>query len=267
MTNSLIANILDSIPTDIIGGSKLKEKLTTIMDCSGCKWTKLQNGMKMYVDVESPSERYLWLGCYPKKIHDFLYNNLRKGCVFVDCGANIGLWSLIALSFYKDKGGTVYSFEPNPKLVDRLEKQRDANKIQDIWKIFPNAVSDKAAALDLIITEVHEKNYIEAKKKYFPVNKVNIESVKLDDISFDRAISGIKIDVEGHEPQVIIGAINTIKEHKPWVMLEINSSYTDSDYLKDCDIHHFMCDLGYYADFPIDQKISSGCQDVLYQYK
>jgi hypothetical protein len=50
-------------------------------------------------------------------------------------------------------------------------------------------------------------------------------------------------------------------------MLEINSSYTDSDYLKDCDIHHFMCDLGYYADFPIDQKISSGCQDVLYQYK
>ena len=54
----------------------------------------------------------------------------------------------------------------------------------------------------------YEKNYIEAKKKYFPLNKVNIQSVKLDDINFDRIISGLKIDVEGHEPQVIKGAIN-----------------------------------------------------------
>ena len=42
MNNNLIALILDSIPTDILGGSKLKEQLTRIMDCSGCKWTKLQ---------------------------------------------------------------------------------------------------------------------------------------------------------------------------------------------------------------------------------
>jgi FkbM family methyltransferase len=267
MTKSLIANILDSIPTDIIGGSKLKEKLTTIMDCSGCKWTKLQNGMKMYVDLESPSERYLWLGCYPKQIHEFLYNNLRKGCVFVDCGANIGLWSLIALSFYKDKGGIVYSFEPNPRLVDRLEKQREANKIQGIWKIFPNAVSDRAAALDLIITEVHEKNYIEAKKNYFPVNKVNIESVKLDDIRFNRAISGIKIDVEGHEPQVIKGAINTIKKHKPWVILELNKQYTNCKFLKDWDTHKLMVEMGYTADHSLEQELMNECQDIIYMIK
>jgi FkbM family methyltransferase len=267
MTNNLLAHILDSIPTDIIGGSKLKEKLTTIMDCSGCKWTKLQNGMKMYVDVESPSERYLWLGCYPKQIHEFLYNNLRKGCAFIDCGANIGLWSLIALSFYKDKGGTVYSFEPNPKLVDRLEKQRDANKIQDIWKIFPNAVSDRAAALDLIITEVHEKNYIETKKNYFPANKVNIESVKLDDINFDIAISGIKIDVEGHEPQVIKGAINTIKKHKPWVILELNKQHTNCKFLKDWDTHKMMAKIGYTADHSLEQELMHESQDIIYMIK
>jgi FkbM family methyltransferase len=259
--------ILDLIPTDIIGGSKLKEKLSRIMDCSGCKWTKLQNGMKMYVDLKSPSERYLWLGCYPKQIHEFLYNNLRKDCVFVDCGANIGLWSLIALSFYKDNGGKVYSFEPNPPLVNRLEKQREANKIQDIWKIFPKAVSDRTAELDLIITEVHEKNYIESEKTNFPLKKVNVESVKLDDINFDRAISGIKIDVEGHEKQVIKGAINTIKKHKPWIILEVNKKYSNCEFLKDSETHKMMTEMGYTANHSLEQALMSECQDITYMIK
>ena len=35
-----------------------------------------------------------------------------------DCGANIGIWSLIALENIKEE--EVFSFEPNPKLFKRL---------------------------------------------------------------------------------------------------------------------------------------------------
>ena len=80
----------------------------------------------------------------------------------LDCGA------LLLFHFSKIKGEQSTAFEPNPKLVDRLEKQREANKIQDIWKIFPTAVSDQKTELNLIITEVHEKTILKPKKNIFP---------------------------------------------------------------------------------------------------
>ena len=94
----------------------------------------------MYVNIDRVSERHLWLGCYPYNIHDFLYKNLQR-TVYLSIVVQTLVYGVLLLYHTIKKNGTVYSFEPNPKLIERLEKQREINKVQDIWKIIPTAVS------------------------------------------------------------------------------------------------------------------------------
>ena len=59
--------------------------------------------------------------------------------------------------------------------------------------------------------------------------KFKIKTKKLDEINFKNQISFIKIDVEGHEKEVIEGGINTIKKFKPKLLVEIEKKYTKKD--------------------------------------
>jgi hypothetical protein len=63
---------------------------------------------------------------------------------------------------------------------------------------------------------------------------------RLDDI-YTGTPSFIKIDVEGHELKVLKGAEETLKKHKPTVLIEIH------DFSEDHDVHKFMMSLGYGA--------------------
>jgi Holliday junction resolvasome RuvABC endonuclease subunit len=56
--------------------------------------------------------------------------------------------------------------------------------------------------------------------------KIEINTKKLDEINFENRISFIKIDVEGHEREVIEGGLDIIKEFKPKLLVEIEKKYT-----------------------------------------
>ena len=49
----------------------------------------------------------------------------------------------------------------------------------------------------------------------------NVKTAKLDDLLINNNIGFIKIDVEGHEKNVVMGAINLIKKNKPNLLVEI----------------------------------------------
>ena len=66
---------------------------------------------------------------------------------------------------------------------------------------------------------------------------VHAQCKRLDDI-YDGIPSIIKIDVEGHELQVLEGAINTIKTHMPMILIEIHN-------FENSEIPKFLENLGY----------------------
>ena len=67
---------------------------------------------------------------------------------------------------------------------------------------------------------------------------VDVSCERLDDI-YTGVPSFIKIDVEGHELQVLKGATETIKKHKPTILIEIH------DFSEDSEIHQYLKSLGY----------------------
>ena len=67
---------------------------------------------------------------------------------------------------------------------------------------------------------VHEKNEFQDYENF------KINSKRIDDINFKNKISFIKIDVEGHEIEVINGAKLTIKRNKPILLVEIAEQHS-----------------------------------------
>ena len=168
----------------------------------------------------------------------------------IDIGVYRGVYSFLMSKFSQ----TVHAFEPNPIIYKGLQK--NLSKIIKNIKIYNYALSDKNENVELKVpirnpnfnennyeeyfkmgrATIHESNTIKNYKSY------NIETKKLDDFKFSKKISFIKIDVEGHETEVIKGALNTIKMHKPILLVEIEEKHTKKNVKETLN---FINSLGY----------------------
>jgi len=135
----------------------------------------------------------------------------------VDVGANIGKYSLL---FSENRGAEVISFEPIKSNYKALLRNIEKNHIKNI-KGFNFGCYDYnikiEANLDKYNDGAHSIFYNVGLKKEL------IEVKKLDDIiKDDFKPNFIKIDVEGVELNVLKGAINIIRKHKPVIFIEIS---------------------------------------------
>ena len=152
----------------------------------------------------------------------------------VDVGVYRGVYSYEMSKYSK----LVHAFEPNPILFNNIEK--DLKKIINNIKFYNNALSDKDELMSLKIP-IRNKNYDKKNyEEYFQMGKASIhaqnyinefesfeiKSKQLDSFNFTNKISFIKIDVEGHETEVIKGSEQTIKNNKPTLLVEIEEQYT-----------------------------------------
>jgi len=144
----------------------------------------------------------------------------------LDIGANIGY----VTSWMSLKWPHVSSFEPTPTTFECLELNCKSDTV-DLYNI---GISDKQGTLNFAVNN-HKPDLNQIVTEFrsykkgwdvleIPVNTV--DSFDFDDIDF------LKIDVEGHEYQVVNGAIKTIRNNRPLIMLEI--SYENK--LKDKEI-------------------------------
>ena len=161
---------------------------------------------------------------------------------------------------------TVHSFEPNPLLYPFLEK--NLNKIIKNIKLYNVALSDKndetELKLPLRTTSMFKDNIEElfqlGAATMHPDNKIEkyknipIKTKRLDDIGIKNAIGFIKIDVEGHEIEVIQGGEKTIKDNKPVLLIEIEKRHSQRNVEESISI---IKKYGYNCYFTKDNELIS----------
>ncbi len=157
------------------------------------------------------------------------YLPLEEG-VFLDIGANIGNHTLY---FSKILKRDVYAFEPVRENYNLLRKNILINDLKNI-KTFNIALGMCNSKVTL------RQNYQDNSGTWEIVDYTgDIDIIPLDDININKKISYMKIDVEGHELEVLKGAINTIKTNLPLLSIEFHSGNKFKE-LKD-----FLSTLGY----------------------
>lgn len=157
--------------------------------------------------------------------NDFMMNFVKEGDLFIDIGAHVGCWALKLSQFYRK----AICFEPNPMAFHALKKNVEINSLNNVvCENLAVGSENKKAQLTLYTHPSHSTifEHHPMENHTGPVQGViDINVIRLDDYileSNDR-ISLIKIDVEGFEVEVVKGAIETIRKHKPNLCIEIHS--------------------------------------------
>jgi FkbM family methyltransferase len=164
-------------------------------------------------------------GRYESHFTDHFCSCLAPETRFLDVGANIGYYSLLAAS--RCPAGRVYSFEPDANNYDLLEKSVAYNGFENLVEAYPYAVSDRNETLTLSDLG-NEPNYgarfttksPEELRKITDAGLREVRAVKLDDFLGDKPVDLVKMDIEGFEPHAIRGMQDLLRRHRPVLFLE-----------------------------------------------
>lgn len=151
--------------------------------------------------------------------------HLRPGCVFVDVGANCGLFSLVASQKVGEKG-RVIAIEPNPIMNRRLQFNVSANGFQNV-SVAECAAGDVKGTAELQVCDgdMGQSGLIA------PVSgpRVNVPVRTMQDVLAGFGIGHtdvMKVDVEGFEDRAIIPLLNGPKTLWPHaILIEILHAY------------------------------------------
>jgi len=141
-----------------------------------------------------------------------------KDKIVIDAGANQGVFSLFAVLMGAKR---VYAFEPVSSTTDVLLENIRLNNIQDKITIIGKALGGKNYSSEISFGFVGDGT-AKIGPKSLSRKSEKIEIIKLDDFISNnklKKIDFIKIDTEGCEENVLIGASKTIAKFKPVLSL------------------------------------------------
>lgn len=133
----------------------------------------------------------------------FLLHLLRPEDLFVDVGANIGSYSVLASAVC---GARSIAVEPDPGTMGSLERNVEANRIEDRVTLVEAALGGASGSVRFTVG--HDTTNRVAGAADLTTREVQVR--KLDDVLTGRSPILIKMDVEGYEPEVVAGATETL---------------------------------------------------------
>jgi FkbM family methyltransferase len=208
---------------------------------------RLPDGSILKVQLDVPYEQMVWLQDEEWDELRYLQNKLRPDDVFIDVGANIGLWTLVAATSV-GPSGRVFSFEPNPTTFERLLENIKLNGTLSRVEAFSNAVSADARVVPFVCDRQHNLSAISSSGCDGPYTK-KVPTLALDCLLANELVAsrlaGIKLDTEGHELEALQGASGLIEERRPWLIVEFNTTLLASDALGDWPVYQFLAAKSY----------------------
>lgn len=156
---------------------------------------------------------------------------LDEGGTFVDCGANVGVFTLAAAMRVGPKG-RVITFEPDPRSLSLLRRNLERHRVLERVEIHAQAVGGISGQQ---MFNLYENDVVSgfgfAPEIFSPgalVEKILVEVVTLDE-SLDMRVDIIKVDVEGFEPAVLRGADRLLAgSDAPTLIIELNPAVLES---------------------------------------
>lgn len=164
-------------------------------------------GRKMYVDTRDTvvSPHLLIDGDWEPWIREFLQRTLTKGMRFVDVGAHLGWYTLLARELVGPEG-TVHSFEPNPSHAALLRRSLMINGFHA--EVRTAACSDRADDKLYAVDPEFSGNGRLVECAGARGESFCVRTERLDEVV--READFVKIDAEGHESRVLAGMTGLI---------------------------------------------------------
>lgn len=218
------------------------------------RWTVMNNydgDLRLMVCPTTVSGSALyWHGYSEPAGLNLMRRFLTKEMVVADIGANIGEFTIFAAK----RAAKVLAFEPMPAMYDILTQSVRLNGFHHV-EVFPLALSKEPGKMQIYTAADHSRygahNYgvftlFPTEHRSTPVTEVEVGV--FDDV-FERTglkrLDFVKIDTEGAEPLVLMGARKALSTLKPMVFVEIHDLQLAAAGFKAADVLTFFEELGY----------------------
>ncbi len=151
-----------------------------------------------------------------------LKKQLKPGMTFIDLGANIGYFTVIAAQCVGAEG-KVYAFEPDPTNHAYLNKNISLNRLQNIETVSKVVLNISGPAI-LYLDEGNFGGHTCAKENIQTrvANQLQVNAVTLDDFAAEKNIrvDFLKMDIQGSEGLALEKAVETIRRFPVKIMME-----------------------------------------------
>jgi FkbM family methyltransferase len=197
------------------------------------------------------ADRFVSLGClqdsYERMETDFLRRVLKAGDTFLDIGANVGWFSILASTIVGAEGA-IHAFEPRPEIASYLQRSVELNDLGAMITVHTIGLSNQPGTETLVWNEDSDNSGTATfgrDEDWLGFTKQSIEVRRFDDLGI-AGVDVVKIDVEGAEFLAMQGAAAMLSRDKPIILSEVLPSQLErvsrcsgDDYFK------FLEDLGY----------------------
>lgn len=164
------------------------------------------DGLRLNLDLGTYPDIAMAVGLYELDTARLIHRLLKSDSWFVDVGANLGYFTLLAAQWV-GQSGRVDAFEPDPINRQRLEQHLHENALGDRVRIYPIAASSQAGEVELTHPRAAGTNHGMA--SFYKSLTGEGETFTVPTARLDKVLDGepdlIKIDVEGAELSVIEG--------------------------------------------------------------
>jgi FkbM family methyltransferase len=181
---------------------------------------------------------------YEKETFDFIREHLSERGVFIDVGANMGVFSRYARHYRES--ATIIAFEPNNELWLRRKNLLAGENIN----FFNFAVGEKQSI-----------SYFEIDKKNLCHSKISKSGQKVEVIPLGKfmcfaypeidRIDAIKIDVEGYEVEVLKGCAHLLEKNKIGAICIETNEHTEKK------VEEILVGAGYKKVLEKDKKVGN----------
>ncbi len=171
-----------------------------------CGWRAVtrvgEGGARIWVDVHrTAATKALYANPPDWPQMGIWERHLREGDVFIDVGANVGTYSVMAAA----AGAQVIAVEP---AHDSAELLRENAVLNDFPIVVIEAVVGAETGVVGFTTGRDALNRVD------PQAERKVSQVTLDSLVGERTVAGVKIDVEGSELMVLMGASRALNEQR-----------------------------------------------------
>jgi FkbM family methyltransferase len=204
--------------------------------------------MKLYHD--SQLSQFIFCNSFEQPEQKFLQAFLRTDDIFVDVGANIGLFTLLAAQRVGCRG-RVFTFEPSQSTFQRLKDNIHLNKLQNV-KCYQLALSEREEMLSFTIAldGWDAWNSLAHPTAGTTFTTETVKCITWDQVTEREGLVGkvalMKIDVEGWETHVLRGAKNTLsRDDAPTLLIEFTEAAAQNAGTTCAALYRELESLGY----------------------
>jgi FkbM family methyltransferase len=189
------------------------------------EWYEFQPGLWMQLNVRDLIQQTILLeGMWDPTLTRFINSTLKPGDVFIDVGAHVGYFTLLA-GRRVGPLGTVLSIEPNPVALEELRLNVERSHLGNVL-LAHTACGDSYDPVRLYLhTESNSSMASLSAANATSGATVDVACTRLDDLCQERGVARVqlvKIDVEGAELSVLRGMERILREMRPVIVLELD---------------------------------------------